>query len=223
MGELRYEIKLVCAGSRLAQARVWIRLHPAAFTVAYPPRLVNNLYLDTPHLNSFNANVSGTSRRQKLRLRWYGRIVERVENPVLELKFKENMLGDKKRQRLAWVLEWQRPYSEILHELRRAAGSDWQRWLTTATQPALLNRYRREYYVTPDGALRATLDYDLQAYEQRLSPRPNRERPLLLPPTAIIEVKAAPAYSERLQAAMGHFPQPRTRNSKYINGILAAL
>jgi hypothetical protein len=53
---LRYELKLVCEAPYLAQARSWLRLHPEGFRVAFPPRMVNSLYLDTPHLNSFNAN-----------------------------------------------------------------------------------------------------------------------------------------------------------------------
>ena len=71
MSNLRYELKLVCDGRLLPQARSWIRLHPAVFMTAYPPRQVNNIYLDTPALVSLNANLAGFSKRQKFRLRWY--------------------------------------------------------------------------------------------------------------------------------------------------------
>lgn len=219
----RYEVKLVCPLPQLAAARTWIRLHPEALREAYPPRLVHSLYLDTPALSSFDANMAGISQRRKLRLRWYGPPQAQVAGPILELKYKENMLGGKKRQALAWTLDWERPYADLFPALRTAAGPAWAAWLTAATQPALLNQYRREYYVTPDGVLRVTLDYDLHAFDQLLSPRPNRERPLLLPPTAIIEVKGPPAEAARLEQAMAHFPLPRMRNSKYANGLLAAL
>lgn len=69
---LRYELKMRCSPHLLAQARTWIRLHPARLRETYPLRQVNNLYFDTPHLSSFNANQVGISKRQKLRLRWYG-------------------------------------------------------------------------------------------------------------------------------------------------------
>ncbi|MCB8945978.1 MAG: polyphosphate polymerase domain-containing protein [Ardenticatenaceae bacterium] len=230
---LRYELKLTCDASYLAQARTWLRLHPEGFRTAFPPRLVNSLYLDTPALNSFNANLAGVGERQKLRLRWYGEIGDwRLEtdacpspitNPTLELKYKQNLLGGKRQQVLACVWDWQRPFSHLLATIQQTADPEWQQWLTATTQPTLINRYHREYYVTVDGAIRATLDYNQMAYDQRLSPRPNLQHPLPLPDLVVIELKAAPEHSERLQWAVGRFPIPRSRNSKYVNGILGGL
>jgi hypothetical protein len=220
--KLRYELKMVCAPVWLAQARTWIRLHPAGFRQAYPPRLVNNLYLDTPHLNSFNANRVGVSTRQKLRLRWYGKTDGASTNkPILELKSKENLLGDKKQQVLDCVLDWKRPYAHILQTIRDHAGTEWQQWLLTITRPTLINRYQREYYISADGTMRATLDFNQVAFGQRLARHPNFQRQLYLPDLVVIELKAVPEHSEQLQAAMAHFPIPRSRNSKYVNGILA--
>ena len=184
----RYELKLVCPQAKLAAARSWILQHPEGMRVAYVPRLVRSLYLDTPALNSFEANVAGVSRRQKLRLRWYGSSTGRVENPVLELKFKENTEGGKRREKLNWMLDWKRPYFILLGELRQAAGAKWASWLSGATEAVLLNQYAREYYVSPDGQLRMTLDYDLRAFDQRLLGRPNLRQALPLPATAIIEI-----------------------------------
>ncbi|MCP4424174.1 MAG: VTC domain-containing protein [Chloroflexi bacterium] len=223
MTNLRYELKMVCDPHLQAQARAWIRLHPAGFRETYPARQVNNLYLDTPHLNSFNANQAGISARQKLRLRWYGDAgAATTVNPTLELKLKENLLGDKKQQILNCVVDWQRPYSHILQTIHNAAGPEWGQWLDAAAQPILINWYRREYFATYDGAIRATLDYAQAAYDQRMSARPNFERPSPLPNLVVIEMKAVPDDGERLQAAMAHFPIPRSRNSKYVNGIAAA-
>ena len=227
---LRYELKLVCDAPYLAQARSWLRLHPEGFSVAFPPRTVNSLYLDTPHLNSFNANLAGVADRQKLRLRWYGEIGDwrllvsslqsPISNPTLELKYKRNLLGGKKQQVLNCVLDWQRPYAHLLTVIQQAADPEWQQWLTAATQPTLLNHYRREYYVTADGAIRATLDYDQVAYEQRLSSRPNLTSPVKMPDLVVIELKCTPEQIERLQGVIGRFPLPRSRNSKYVNGVL---
>lgn len=213
---------MTCPPQWLAQARTWIRLHPAGFRTTFPTRQVNNLYLDTPHLNSFNANQAGISTRQKLRLRWYGPADETAVHPTLELKLKDNLLGDKKQQPLNCMVDWQRPYSEILALIRHAAGPEWQPWFDAATQPVLINQYQREYFATFDGAIRATLDYAPLAYDQRLAARPNRQRPLPPADLIVIELKATPAHSERLQAAMAHFPIPRSRNSKYVNGVVAA-
>jgi hypothetical protein len=218
---LRYELKLVCDAHRLAQARSWIRLHPAGFRVAYPPRRVNSLYLDTPGLHSFGENVNGLSERHKLRLRWYGEDVREIA-PLLELKGKRNLLGWKKQVMLPCTLDLSSPWRAILGQVRDSVEPDWRLLLRTAVQPTLLNHYQREYYVTPDGVLRVTLDYDGAAYDQRLSLRPNLCLALPVDDRVVIEIKAPPEHVERLQDAVARFPALRTRNSKYASGLLSA-
>jgi hypothetical protein len=39
----------------------------------------------------------------------------------------------------------------------------------------------------------------------------------------VIELKAPPEGMERLQEIVGRFPVPRSRNSKYVNGLVTAL
>jgi len=219
--DLRYELKLASSSASPAQARSWIRLHPEGFRKAYPAREINNLYFDTADLQSFNDNLSGVSARRKFRLRWYGTPDNRkVSNPVLELKIKENMLGDKKRQQLDVSLDLTRPYVEIMETVRDHVSEKWRTRLLTFTQPALINRYRREYYVSPDEAIRATLDFDLVSYDQRMGSRPNLSRQLPRPASVMIEVKSAPEYHERLQRVMGYFPIQRSRSSKYVSGVM---
>jgi len=222
MPNLRYELKLVCGGSWLAQAQSWLRLHPAGFATAYPPRRVNNIYLDTPSCDSLNANLRGISKRQKLRLRWYGDDPRQIQ-PWLELKVKENLLGDKKRALLPCTIDLTRSWVEILRIIQNHAPDEWRPWLSGMIRPTLFNRYQREYYVTPDGAIRATVDFSQYACDQRFSPSPNLRYSLPIPDTTIIEIKGAPEEIDRLQEIVNLFPIPRSRNSKYVNGLLTAL
>jgi len=220
--DLRYEIKLVCDPHRLPQARSWIRLHPAGFVVAYPPRRVNSLYLDTLRLSSLDDNLAGLSARQKLRLRWYGDKVTGIQ-PTLELKQKRNLLGRKKRCLLPCKLDLTWPWIEILEAIRASTGPDWQVMLQTVNQPTLLNCYQREYYVTPDGAVRVTLDFAQAAYDQRFSLRPNLRVRLPITDTIVIEIKILQDWAERLPEVAAQFPVPRGRHSKYVRGLLIAL
>lgn len=222
--DLRYELKMAVNGRLLPNARNWLRLHPAGFRPAYPIRLVNSLYLDTPHLNALTANIVGVSDRQKLRLRWYGDFRQNpVIQPMLELKFKHNLVGGKKRFPLPTSLDLRQPWSVILATLYKQVPTDWQPLLAAASQPTLINQYRRDYFVTPDGQIRATLDYDQRAYDQRFTPRPNLYHPLPAADLLVIEVKSEVAQADRLEAIMAHFPAQRTRNSKYANAMLASL
>ncbi len=218
----RYELKLVCDAHWLPQARSWIRLHPAGFAATYPPRRVNSLYLDTLHLSSLNDNLAGVRVRQKLRLRWYGDAMAEVQ-PILELKQKRDMLGRKEQFALPCKLDLARPWADILGTLRANVAPDWRVLLQTVNQPALLNHYQREYYATPDGAVRVTLDYALAAYDQRLTPRPNVRVRLPIVDRVVIEVKAAQEHGERVQEVVAHFPLPRSRSSKYASGLRMAV
>jgi hypothetical protein len=221
--ELRYEMKLVCQPQHLPQARSWIRLHPSAFVDAYPPRWVNTIYFDTPHLGNLNANLAGLSAREKLRMRWFGGNLVEIE-PVLELKQKRNLLGRKKRLEVGRTLDLRLPWAEIREALWAHADPVFRVALQTMTQPTLLTRYWREYYVTPDRAVRCTLDCRQEAYDQRLSQRPNVHVPLHVEPeVVVIEVKAPEGAAERLWEAVSAFPIRRSRNSKYAIGLLSAL
>jgi hypothetical protein len=221
--DLRYEIKLVCGPHLLSQARSWIRLHPAGLAVAYPPRRVNSLYLDTLDLNHLNENLSGLSVRQKLRLRWYGDQTTDIVHPLLELKQKHNLLGRKKQSHLPCRLDLTQPWTEILETMRANTEPDWRLILRTVDWPTLITTYQREYYITPDGAVRVTLDFAQSAYCQRYAPRPNLHSRLPISDNVVIEIKTAWGQEERLQEMAANFPVRRSRNSKYVNSLLAAL
>ncbi len=190
--------------------------------MAYPPRRVNSLYLDTLNLSSLNDNLAGISVRQKLRLRWYGDEMMGIQ-PSLELKWKRDLLGRKRQVLLTCKLDLTLPWPEILGTIRANVGPGWQAMLQTVNQPTLLNCYQREYYVTLDGAMRITLDFAQVAYDQRLSPRPNLRFRLPIADTVVIEVKAARERAERLQEVVAWFPVRRSRNSKYVNSLMVAL
>jgi hypothetical protein len=113
-----------------------------------------------------------------------------------------------------------RPFTEIWQTVCAHADDSWQAHLLTFTQPTLINCYRREYYVSPDATIRATLDTDLASFGQRMSSRPNLNRRLPLPASVVIEVKAAPENQKRLQELMGFFPVQRSRSSKYVGGVM---
>jgi len=129
----------------------------------------------------------------------------------------------KKRYALPCRLDLALPWTEILNKVWANVGVDWQAILQTVNQPTLINRYQREYYVTLDGAIRATLDFGQVAYDQRLSRRPNLRLRLPLPDAVVIEIKGAPDQAERLQEIAARFPVSRTRHSKYVRGLSAGL
>ena len=216
----RYELKLTCGAELLTQARDWIRLHPEGFRTANPSRIVNNIYLDTIELRSLNENLSSLSNKQKLRIRWYG---EDTGHPVLELKYKQNWLGRKRRFNLPESLDLSKSWSQIIADVSANVPSSWQHLLGKMSQPTLLNRYHREYYATLDNEIRVTLDFGQQAYNQCFTLRPNLRQRLPVEERLVIELKGASSQSKRLQQACSDFPIRLSRNSKYVDNLRAAL
>lgn len=95
----RYELKFVSEAKQLSRLRTWVKVHNANFFKAFPDRIVNNIYFDTIDLDSFSENLSGTSSRTKIRLRWYGNTLN-PENATFEVKSKRNRLGFKSQTKI---------------------------------------------------------------------------------------------------------------------------
>ena len=67
----RYERKFLIAAMDAAQARSILLRHRALFGEPYPPRYVNNIYLDTYEFDNYGDNLMGATERLKVRVRWY--------------------------------------------------------------------------------------------------------------------------------------------------------
>ena len=217
--DLRYERKFLPTGSFLAEVLALVRQHPALFREAYPERPVNNLYFDTPGLRHFFEHVNGAARREKVRLRWYGEFHGRIENPRLEFKHRQGLLGGKTTHSLP-------PFAvnggfdrEALAALWTAADlPEATRLQLRGVQPVLANRYRRRYFVSADGHFRLTLDWGLEIYDaQAAAHAPRALR--LDEPRLILEMKYDAAHATEADRVANAFPFRLTRCSKYVLGI----
>jgi hypothetical protein len=112
---------------------------------------------------------------------------------------------------------------QLMPAFHRTLPPDWRHRFPPSLQPTLYNRYHRHYYITPDKAIRATVDHKQIACDQRFTARPNLTQRLPIENLLIIEIKGDSEQAPRIQQIINHFPLHRTRNSKYANGILAAI
>ncbi|HWH71058.1 MAG TPA: VTC domain-containing protein, partial [Candidatus Sulfotelmatobacter sp.] len=92
---LRYERKFVAEGFTPAEVLARVRRHPGAFREVYPPRVVNNVYLDSPSRRDYYDHINGAANRTKTRVRWYGPQFESAERPTLERKLKRGLVSGK--------------------------------------------------------------------------------------------------------------------------------
>lgn len=209
--EFRYEIKY-----RLEQVAIGVVLqtlqnHPASFRPLFPDRIVNNIYFDTPDLNSYKDNVIGIADRQKLRVRWYGAQKRVVENAQLEVKIKSNQLGRKKILSVPdFTFEDLAPLTERVNERS-----------SLLLQPTLVNRYLRSYYGSNDGKFRITVDQELayfSFYTGQVFDRFTHQEAVI-----VVELKYAAADELESGFIKQYLPFRQTKSSKYVNGIQLCL
>lgn len=222
----RSEVKVPLPAYLLPDVMAWVRVHPAQWRVAYPARQVNNVYFDSPSYRGLNGNLSGVAERTKLRLRWYGADLTRVQAANLELKCKAGASGWKELAGVTGAFDLAvQSWREVVGLLRAAVVPSARVWLDYFSIPVLVSHYRRFYYVCPDGQVRLTVDTDLAAYDQHAGMAPNLHRAAPLDALLVVELKAplGPGTVRRLSTILTSLPGRVDRFSKYVNGVLAAL
>lgn len=214
----RYEIKMTAENEERYVVERWVRLNRFAFKTAFPKRVVNNIYFDTEGMDTYFDHVNGVEQRKKLRFRWYGKTYL-IKNGQLEVKHKENNLGWKWIEPVNYALDLNTTtWDEMLSALRKDKDPR-MGTLLSAARPVLVNRYSRDYYVSADGQIRITLDYDLENYTQSFGAKPNL---IFKDPginTLVIEFKSDIHQAKSLADVLAQFPLRVNAYSKYINGI----
>jgi SPX domain protein involved in polyphosphate accumulation len=203
---MRYEKKFILEKYDLAQLRAWIMLHTAAFRVAFPKRLVQNIYFDTPDFQALEENLAGVSDRKKYRVRWYN---DETQAAILECKIKKGLLGEKK----TWKLD--NLPSNLLENLS-VLTKNVEAITTLKLQPTSINHYEREYYESFDRRFRLTIDYNIQ-YQQ---PDYKNAFPVHIETPVVLELKYDATHEEEAEKLFRSFPLRQSRHSKYVNGVL---
>ncbi len=213
----RYERKFVLQGLSLADALALVRRHPAAFREAYPARMVNNVYLDTPGLNSYHDHVQGLPNRSKIRVRWYGENSGPIPIPVLERKLKRGLVSGKMAQPMPPIFVNGHHVRQVLENAfsSEQIPESWRAQLH-CLEPSLFNQYRRHYFVSADNHFRLTLDSQLRFAPPQYASRGEPNWPC---PFIVFELKFAPEFADSAATVTNCFPFRLGRCSKYVLGI----
>lgn len=217
--ELRHERKLLAEGVSAREVEALVRLHPAHFHEANPPRRINSVYYDTPGMRAYRENLAGTGERTKVRLRWYGALLGPVIDPSVEVKTKHAAVGGKRRfPGLPFEMRPGIEASELTASLDAGARAPAEAHLLAGLRPVLLTTYARSYWLSRDGRCRLTVDADI-AY-LRIHPfgndlRDRREDDRRV----VVELKYALEDDESARWLVGELPIRLSRSSKYARGI----
>ena len=212
---LRHELKLVSEEASYPEVRMALRLDRSAIRTLHPRRLVQSLYFDTPFQRALEENLAGLSRREKLRLRWYGAETAVVE-AVLERKRRENTLGWKESVRVPGALQLGgRERRGFMDELESRVDPAWREHLA-GLEPVRWVRYWREYFTSADRRVRLTLDRELAFFDQRPLARLADTERMPSPRLLVLELKCAPEYLDAAREIVARLPIPLGRCSKFV-------
>ncbi len=217
--DARFEIKFVVYESKLHEIEKWIKLHPACFLKHHPERTIHNIYFDTHNYDAFDENLSGVSRREKLRYRWYGDSIT-PESGRLELKIRRNLLGWKEIFNIS-----EAPYvnganwCSIINRLKQQTTLRERLWLHANPFPILINIYDRNYYISADGKMRLTIDMSFKVWDQRFKSLPNFKHASHVARTVVIEIKCDHNHGKIASQILQGFPARVGRHSKYMTGV----
>ena len=217
----RYEVKYVARTSELHRLLAWIKTAAAGYSEPFPSRQINNVYFDTFDYFAYAENLSGASSRSKVRFRWYG-AVDRPDEGTLEIKRRRSGVGWKLSYGVGPV-----PVGDVAswrvfrNALRQQLPPEACMWLDANPQQILINRYQRRYFVSRDGRIRLTVDWNQRVYDQRFRHAPNLVRAANTPDTLVVELKFDRSDRRLANQYAQGIPIRLSRNSKYVIGVQA--
>jgi len=216
----RYERKFTVPNEfSLKTIEQFIKRNKALFREVFHLRQVNNIYFDSVAYNDYLDNVLGVSDRKKTRIRWYGDTFGEIKKPVLEIKIKKGLVGDKWSYKLKpFVLDNDFDDNTIQNIFKASELPLPILESVKMVSPTLLNSYLRKYFLSADNKFRVTLDYKLLYH--KIDKRFNNFN--FAPATdanKIIELKYGLMDDKQANAISTQFPFRLNKNSKYVNGV----
>ncbi len=222
---LRQEIKYKVFFRDISGLYSWLYSN-SFFKESYPPRVVNSLYFDTPNYDFAASNMSGESRRIKLRARWYSEIDSKfIDSFILdsqifnfEVKRKINSLSDKLNVG-KFSYENKDDYYNRMNSIEDSMET------ICKTNPALsgfslmgtvFTSYEREYYeLSNDSNLRLTVDKNISYCGSKVPSDPI----LMGKDFVIVELKFNPNSRKKVNNIMKDFPYRQVRSSKFLASL----
>ena len=129
------------------------------FRYQFPKRKVNSIYFEDKNYSSIIQNLDGVNKKKKLRLRWYGD-KSKIIDPKFEFKNKIGFISKKKQIKIEEFNELDFPKILNLKKIHDVINQ--KKFNRKIIYPLISTHYEREYLVSADSSIRATVDYNLE-------------------------------------------------------------
>ena len=211
----RHEIKFVIPWEYHKTIYHKIKTNHGHFNKIYKPRFVNNIYFDNLDLRNYFENINGNSKRKKIRIRWYDNFFGKIISPVIEIKEKRGMVVNKTS------IPIQSFFIKPNMSVRNISKSlDKNFVFIRFLRATIINRYKREYFLSNDKKFRLTIDTNQCftnprniSFQQKLF---NTE-----PEPMIVELKYNLQWEKEARYITNLLGLRINKNSKYVNSINA--
>jgi SPX domain protein involved in polyphosphate accumulation len=203
----------------------WIYTY-SFFQESYNPRIVNSLYFDTPNYDFASSNMSGESKRIKVRARWYSDLDENFLDDFssnskvfnFEVKRKINSLSDKVN---IGEIKFNKKDDFLcrVETIQNELSSVCNNYLTLSSLKLLstvITNYEREYYeLISDNNIRLTIDKNISYCNSNIP----SNLLMLAKDYVIVELKFNPKSRNKVNTLMKNFPFRQVRSSKYLSAL----
>lgn len=222
---LRQEIKYKVFLKDESKLYAWL-YGGSFFQESYESRQVNSLYFDAINYDFASSNMSGESKRIKIRSRWYEELGKKFLNSFIsksqvfnfEVKRKYNSISDKLN---IGKIEFDKKdtYISRLNSMQLELDSICSKHPTLSAfnlSSTVFTNYEREYYeLKSDNKIRLTIDKNI-SYCNSKAP----SSPLLISKNyRIVELKFHPKSRNKVNILMQNFPFRQVRSSKFLSTL----
>ncbi len=214
----RRELKFVMLGADIGKVRRLMEVNTRRQIHNHSVSVVRSVYFDDVRMSACFANLDGLGQRTKLRLRWYDHALPGHDS-YLELKWRNNRVTGKHRLQL----KCDQPLSELSYkhwfqQLTRVVPDRFVKALIQYSEPTVLVEYHREHFVSDDGDLRCTIDYNLAFYDQTGKQFLTTSFPHRMPDFMVLEGKTPVGREFELKQLFYPMALRAERCSKYVSG-----
>ena len=182
------------------------------FRNQYPARKVNSVYFDTSKYSSIRQNLDGVSEKKKIRIRWYGN-KDIITNPVIEIKSKK---GFETKKESIKIKELHKVKLFDLKKIKENLNTKLKSKKTV--NPVLTTHYKREYFISLNGKIRATVDYNLQSIflnnESQIDIVKNFNN------ICVLELKYPVSFDRFVRKYLKDITLRLSKNSKFVNSAI---
>ena len=182
------------------------------FTIQYPKRRVNSIYFDSSNYSSIRQNLDGVSNKKKIRVRWYGE-ENKLIKPLLEVKSKKGSETKKESNKMKELNDLKFLDLKNLETIKNVINIKIKP--KKIIYPVLSTHYDRQYFISSNGKIRATVDYNLKSIFLKNQSQLDIKKNFSF--ATILEFKYATKLDKYVRQNLKEITLRLSKNSKFVN------